>query len=161
MDVIVEDFLAGVTPFHGTPYSQGYQTMPSTDQGYHTATSMATGVTQQGHKNELYNTDQGQGRDEYPSKPLSPRKQEFNEEYKVHYKWGKDRENEEKKTENILRKSVDNFGADRNDYSGREKGVEILGHPVFKKVTGLLDFLLLAPFKFVVLVGILNEFFFF
>lgn len=93
--------------------------MPSTDQGYHTVTSMATGVTQQSHTTDLYNEEKGQGHDEYPSKPLSPRKQDFNEEYKVQYKWGKDRENEEKKTEKMLRKSVDNYSAERTDYSGK------------------------------------------
>ncbi|XP_052084175.1 centrosomal protein of 152 kDa-like [Mytilus californianus] len=116
----------GVTPYQSTPYSQGYQTMPSNDLGYHTVTSMATGITPQSHNLDLYSLQQTQSHDELPSKPLSPRKQDFTEDYKVQYKQGKDKENEDRKGDNLARLSKgdnlsrqtkENFAAERNYYS--------------------------------------------
>ncbi|CAC5397295.1 CEP152 [Mytilus coruscus] len=116
----------GVAPYQSTPYSQGYQTMPSNDLGYHTVTSMATGITPQSHNLDLYSLQQTQSHDELPSKPLSPRKQDFTEDYKVQYKHGKDKENEDRKGDNLARLSKgdnlsrqtkENFAAERNYYS--------------------------------------------
>jgi hypothetical protein len=107
-----------MTPYQGTPYSQGYQTLPTTDLGYHTVTSTAAGITPQSHNLDLYGHQQTQGHDEIPTRPLSPRKQEYQDDYKVQYKHGKDRENEEIKGDNTVRKSQDNFNSERNAYSG-------------------------------------------
>lgn len=122
-------FFTGVTPYQSTPYSQGYQTMPSNDLGYHTVTSMTTGITPQSHNLDLYGLQQTQSQDEPPSKPLSPRKQDFTEDYKVQYKHGKDKENEDRKGDNLARMSKgdnlsrqpkENFAAERNYYSGMD-----------------------------------------